>query len=158
MTQQRISRRAMLKGILAAGGALGASAFLPEKWLKPMIKTGVLPVHAQTSINYMITAFQGPGYLGAYVYIQASGVTESNDPQVSLPTCPGTPVNGVTVTASVVQNNGSVHISITSDNPQVTGNDGSDGWVDFTVDPGDGGKLRFTAQSGVYDELTLSAA
>ena len=46
-----INRREMLKkGALAASGAITAAAFLDGKWLKPVVKTGVLPVHAQASV------------------------------------------------------------------------------------------------------------
>lgn len=45
----RISRRNLLKATAAAGGGLAASMFLPGKWVKPAIRVGVLPVHAQTS-------------------------------------------------------------------------------------------------------------
>ena len=49
--QKSINRREMLKkGALAAGGAITAAAFLDGKWLKPIVKTGVLPVHAQASM------------------------------------------------------------------------------------------------------------
>jgi hypothetical protein len=157
MTRQVVSRRTMLKSILAAGGALGASAFLPEKWLKPLVRTGVLPVHAQTS-GYLIRAYQGSGYIGAHVYTLVSDSLNVSEPmespdKVSLPPSPGTPVSGVSVTASVTQNNGVTHISITSGNPQVTN---VYGWAGFTIDPGDGGKLKFTATSGVSDELTIN--
>ena len=50
-SQKPIKRREMLKkGALAAGGAITAAAFLDGKWLKPIVKTGVLPVHAQASM------------------------------------------------------------------------------------------------------------
>ena len=50
-SQKPIKRREMLKkGALAAGGAITAAAFLDGKWLKPVVKTGVLPVHAQASV------------------------------------------------------------------------------------------------------------
>jgi len=50
-TQKAINRREMLKkGALAAGGAITAAAFMDGKWLKPVVKTGVLPVHAQASM------------------------------------------------------------------------------------------------------------
>jgi len=49
MLQRPISRREMLKILLAAGGGLSAAAFLPAQWLKPMVSTGVLPAHARAS-------------------------------------------------------------------------------------------------------------
>jgi hypothetical protein len=44
-----ISRRNALKTILAAAGGLGAAAFLPESWARPVVRTGILPAHAQAS-------------------------------------------------------------------------------------------------------------
>ena len=50
-SQKPIKRREMLKkGALATGVAITAAAFLDGKWLKPVVKTGVLPVHAQASV------------------------------------------------------------------------------------------------------------
>ena len=46
---QSLNRRELLKILAAAGGGLTAAAFLPGKWLKPVIEAGVLPVHAQAS-------------------------------------------------------------------------------------------------------------
>ena len=50
MSSEKISRRKALKKLAAAAaGGLGAAAFLPSKWLKPVVESGILPVHAQTS-------------------------------------------------------------------------------------------------------------
>jgi hypothetical protein len=38
-----------LKVLAAAGGGITAAAFLPAKWVKPIVNSGVLPVHAQAS-------------------------------------------------------------------------------------------------------------
>lgn len=46
---QSISRRDLLKAAIAAGGAVSVTSIVPEKWISPLIKGGVLPVHAQTS-------------------------------------------------------------------------------------------------------------
>ncbi len=49
-SQKPINRREMLKkGALATGVAITAAAFLDGKWVKPIVKTGILPVHAQAS-------------------------------------------------------------------------------------------------------------
>ena len=50
MKQETLSRRKMLKTLVAAGGAVGAASFLPEKWLKPVVQSGVLPAHAAASV------------------------------------------------------------------------------------------------------------
>jgi hypothetical protein len=49
MQTKLINRRTLLKGIVAGAGGIAASSFLPEKWVKPVISSGVLPVHAQAS-------------------------------------------------------------------------------------------------------------
>jgi len=50
-SKKPINRREMLKkGALATGAAITAAAFLDGKWLKPIVKTGILPVHAQASV------------------------------------------------------------------------------------------------------------
>jgi hypothetical protein len=49
MEQKPITRRALLKSILTGSAAVGASAFLPEKWVRPAVESVVLPVHAQVS-------------------------------------------------------------------------------------------------------------
>ncbi len=49
MGQKKISRRILLKTMIATGGGLAAAAFLPEKWVKPVVSAGVIPAHAATS-------------------------------------------------------------------------------------------------------------
>ena len=53
MGEKQIDRRKMLKTAMAAGGAITAAAFLEGKWLKPMVKSGVLPAHAQATCPYI---------------------------------------------------------------------------------------------------------
>ena len=52
MPSQKMSRRQALKILLAASGGLTAAAFLPAKWLKPIVSAGVLPAHARASAPY----------------------------------------------------------------------------------------------------------
>lgn len=47
--EKKISRRDLLKALIAGSGGIVAAGFVPEKWLKPVVKSGVLPVHAQAS-------------------------------------------------------------------------------------------------------------
>ena len=42
-----ISRREAIKALLATGGALAASTFIPGKWTTPVVQTGYVPAHAQ---------------------------------------------------------------------------------------------------------------
>lgn len=44
-----ISRRDLLKALIAGGGGIVAAGFIPQKWFKPVVKSGVLPAHAQAS-------------------------------------------------------------------------------------------------------------
>ncbi len=48
--QKLLSRREALKVLAAVGGSAVASTLLLEKWVKPAVKVGVLPAHAQSSI------------------------------------------------------------------------------------------------------------
>ena len=50
------SRRAALKNIAAGAGVIAGSQALPERWLKPVVSSIVMPVHAQTSPS---SAFEG---------------------------------------------------------------------------------------------------
>jgi len=54
MPSQKMSRRQALKAIAAAAGGLTAAAFIPAKWLKPVVDAGLLPVHASTSACHVI--------------------------------------------------------------------------------------------------------
>ncbi len=44
-----MSRRQLLKALIAAGGAVSASTLLPGEWARPLVEVGVLPAHAQAS-------------------------------------------------------------------------------------------------------------
>jgi hypothetical protein len=48
---KKLGRRDMLKVMTAGMGGLVVSAFLPNKWVKPVVNVGVSPVHAQASIT-----------------------------------------------------------------------------------------------------------
>ncbi|MGD9100541.1 MAG: twin-arginine translocation signal domain-containing protein [Anaerolineae bacterium] len=45
-----LSRRQLLKALIAAGGALTVSTVLPGQWSQPVVEVGVLPAHAQGSV------------------------------------------------------------------------------------------------------------
>jgi hypothetical protein len=53
--KKTLNRREALKTIAAASGALGAAAFLPGKWSKPLVEVGVLPAHAQSTVDLLIS-------------------------------------------------------------------------------------------------------
>ena len=44
-----LNRRELLRVLAASGCALGAAGFLPGKWTKPLVQSGVLPAHAQST-------------------------------------------------------------------------------------------------------------
>jgi len=48
-TDKKQQRRALLKGAMISTGVIGAAQALPEKWLKPVINSVVLPAHGQTT-------------------------------------------------------------------------------------------------------------
>jgi len=50
------SRRAALRNIASGAGVIAGSQALPERWLKPVVSSIVMPVHAQTSPS---AAFEG---------------------------------------------------------------------------------------------------
>jgi hypothetical protein len=62
VNSNKISRRQALKALLAASGGLTAAAFVPSKWVKPLVMSGVLPVHAQTSVLNL--TFNNPAEVG----------------------------------------------------------------------------------------------
>lgn len=59
--EKQISRRDLLKLIIAGSGGIAAAGFLPEKWLRPVVKSGVMPVHAQSSNQPDHNYVQGTG-------------------------------------------------------------------------------------------------
>jgi hypothetical protein len=51
----QVTRNQFLKLLAAGGTAAAVAGFLPGKWAKPLIKVGVLPVHAQSSYTVHLT-------------------------------------------------------------------------------------------------------
>jgi hypothetical protein len=43
------SRRRVLRKIMLSGGAIAGAGFLPDRWMKPVVNSVVVPAHAQTS-------------------------------------------------------------------------------------------------------------
>ncbi len=43
------SRRALTRKMLISGGVIGGIGSIDKKWIKPMLKEAVLPVHADLS-------------------------------------------------------------------------------------------------------------
>jgi len=55
-----------LKVLIASGAGLTASSLVPPQWTKPLVNTGVMPVHAQTSVlvYYLAATDSGTQYQG----------------------------------------------------------------------------------------------
>jgi hypothetical protein len=49
MSEGTLSRRELLKALVAAGGGIAASALLPHDWSTPVVEAAELPAHAQQS-------------------------------------------------------------------------------------------------------------
>ena len=133
-TPKQINRRKMLKGVLAAGGAITAAAFLDGKWLKPVVKTGILPVHAQASIceDYTITPIfdyfinEGTAFnLGASVLPDPGdgtilGYTIIDTFNITLTLVPAGSATSGTLVGGVTSFPGHYEFSVTGPNPTVT--------------------------------------
>jgi hypothetical protein len=154
MPQSLVSRRQALKVILAAGGSITAVAFLPEKWLKPVIRTGVLPVHAQTSDQWLVDVSSDGGTpsfstlvvsnINIHVYTPYADVQA--DSSASEDKKLGNPVPYAPVTTSYT-NSGTG--SVTGVTPSLPRTDTSDsvGYLHFD-------NITFTISG--YGEITLS--
>jgi hypothetical protein len=78
LKKKTISRRQLLKTLIATGGAVTASTLLPGKWSRPVVEVGVLPAHAQASAPTLTptpTSTPRPPYaiIGCYAYNAAGG-------------------------------------------------------------------------------------
>ncbi len=76
---QNINRREIIKVLAASGGALAAAAFLPGKWTRPAVGSGVLPAHAQATCGSAtptitravgLIIFDQPIYITVQMYFQ----------------------------------------------------------------------------------------
>jgi len=62
---KQMGRRDALKILTASAGAVLGAAALPGEWMKPVVETGVLPVHAQASGTiFLPRAFEDYGVSG----------------------------------------------------------------------------------------------
>jgi len=53
LSRESLGRRKLLKALaITAGGLAGSTLNLPKDWSQPLLQTGVLPAHAQTSPVY----------------------------------------------------------------------------------------------------------
>ncbi len=87
--EKKITRRDALKAIIAGSSGIVAAGFVPEKWLKPVVKSGVLPVHAQASSptptpdyiqgNY----FDGEGTLTAFALVSSQPIASTDNQTTS---------------------------------------------------------------------------
>lgn len=122
MSEKHMSRRAFLKTMLAAGGALGVASFVPDKWVKPLAGSGVLPVHAQSSASEFASACQYTIVYNSYTWASPAAGQFLLQTIRFAPVLPvGTPVT-VTVSDSNTPQLFSTNLVTTG---TVTGDDGS---------------------------------
>jgi hypothetical protein len=113
-SDQGLSRRELLKALTALGSAAAASSLLPDRWSKPEIGAGVLPVHAQSTCSgpYQIedcdldVGNDYPFYINSSVWI--------------LPPCPGVPMKFVW--NYYEENENEIYIVNTDENGKATKN------------------------------------
>jgi hypothetical protein len=103
-----VSRRRLLKALVAAGGTVAASTLLPSKWTKPVVEVGVLPAHAQATPSaaptaepeYSAVCDSTPGggdITGHYNLPSGSGRIESIEPYLIITSGTGS-VEGIVTT------------------------------------------------------------
>ena len=160
MSTQNISRRQALKAILAAAGGLSAAAFIPSRWLKPLVSVGVLPAHAATSAHKIAGQSSSPGSIIVYVYnpVGVVSVLGTGFGAGVLPVPLGAPVPGVWVTLvnavtvpQYIPTSTLGGVSITpygSYSPQPTAKSDANGEADFGV-------LSLNTDSGSFTSVTL---
>jgi hypothetical protein len=97
--KQTISRRQALKLLTAVSGAV-TLANLPGKWSKPLLKVGILPVHAQTSQIPTATSTTAPPANTATPTTTTTPTTTSTTTSTPTPTDTPAPTNTPTPTAT----------------------------------------------------------
>ena len=138
----------MIKALIAGSGGIVAAGFVPEKWLKPVVKSGVLPAHAQASAPEPTATpapTQTPDYIQggyddfrgdsdfflAFAYVSSQPFPENttgvNAPSLAKVQVIANPVEGKEVTL-FIDDVKYVPIEITDSNPKKTDADGYVKW------------------------------
>lgn len=138
-----ITRKDFLKLLAAAGGAAALAGFMPGKWVKPIVKVGVLPVHAQSS-GLTITGFSV--YYSMGKSLKGSGLAS----RVKTTTSSGGSCN-YEDSASEFDENALIHLTASLDNSSSV----LIAWERL----GDIGSISGSVQSGIlYFHFTLDPA
>jgi hypothetical protein len=162
MPQKNITRRALLKAILAGSGGIAAASFLPEKWLKPVVQSGVLPVHAATSsLKYLIEAdFVNGGNIEVLAYVPGSTVMKSSRHLAAPAKILGAPVPNILITMNYRTEGGGTLLNLDPPLPRSVRTDDPSGIADFGTQDWDGISgtvdsviFTFHAPNGSHDEL-----
>ena len=182
--EKKITRRDLLKALIAGSGGIVAAGFVPEKWLKPVVKSGVLPVHAQASTpeptaspeptrqptqtptpDYIQGDYnEGDGYYLAFAYVSSQPFPPIEKDAKKLSSIMGGidfPVEGKDVTLFVIYND-EEKVEISTKKTDVNG------YVSWnlewsnpqgklqSINPGSGATLRFEMIDG-FDEVIIPA-
>jgi hypothetical protein len=149
MVTKKITRREALKAMLASIGGVSAAAFLPAKWVKPVVESGVLPAHAATSGDkYLLDAQSGPGSIIVNAYYPVDKITKSGHSHLAAPVkLLGIPAAGKKITVINVEDGNPFHKS-TDDTitPWIGDSERTDefGEAVFAMDAGSHAQVRWT--------------
>ncbi|NBD36647.1 MAG: hypothetical protein GVY30_11700 [Chloroflexi bacterium] len=126
--KRTLSRRELLKALLASGGVAATSMLLPCEWTSPDVEVGVLPAHAQVSPTSTPSPTATPvrgAIIGCYVMNASGGgnisptSTLRTYADVSHPVDPG----GITLRRTIILNESgsSQELDMTTGNTDASG-------------------------------------
>jgi hypothetical protein len=153
---EKMTRRDLLKAIVAGSGGIVAAGFLPEKWLKPVVKSGVLPVHAQASAppDFIQGGYFDGDFLIAFAFVSSQPIPEFFRDNHDLSS-----VKKIGVEYPVEGKDVTLFVDDVEESKKITDEDGYVEWVlewdtqqPTAIDPTKETKLKFVMVDG-YDEV-----
>jgi len=171
--EKKISRRDLIKALIAGSGGIVAAGFVPEKWLQPVVKSGVLPAHAQASApeptpipDYIQGGYsemidnQENFYINAYAFVSSQPIPEFGGSTGELSS-----IKKIGVDYPVEGKDVTLYVNDVKESTQKTDAEGYVSWrLDWdepqinvqNINPGTGATLRFEMIDG-FDEVVVPA-